>query len=186
MKGLTVFLLLTIPNTVFAQGAFTNHTHSALQKVINDYPNNFRNIKGNLINEDPQSTDYSSTVQIPGSINTVITRYNASENKEIYSWKCLLLESEDFEVVSQKYKDLFNQIKNSIIKIDGEKPFILNGTYEVPTEEKRFATSAFYLLPATGDMKKLKVELSLQYYVTEWKVALLVYDQEVEEVVVMD
>jgi hypothetical protein len=186
MKRLTVFLLLTLPFTVFSQGAFTNQTHSALQKVINDYPNHFRNIKGSLINEEPQTTDYASTVEIPGSLNTVITRYSASENREIYSWKCVLLESEDFDAVSKKYKDLYSQIKNSIIKIDGEKPFILNGTYEIPTEEKRFTTSAFYLLPATGELKKLKVELSMQYYVTEWKLALLVFDQEDEEDVVID
>jgi hypothetical protein len=183
MKGLTVFLLLTVPFTVIAQGVFTNQTQTTLQKVINDYPNQFKNIKGNLINEDPQSTDYTSSVQVPGSVNTIITRYSAGDNKEIYSWKCLLMESEEFEAVSKKYNDLFNQIKNSIIKIDGEKPFILNGAYETPTEERRFTTSAFYLLPATGDLKKLKVELTMEFYVTEWKVALLVYDQEEEEVV---
>lgn len=186
MKGLTVCLLLTMPFFPVAQGVFTNQTHSTLQKVINDYPNHFRNIKGKLINEDPQSTDYSSTVQIPGSINTVITRYNSSGDKEIYSWKCLLLESEDFEEVSKKYKDLYNQIKNSIIKIDGDKPFILNGTFEVPTEEKRFTTSEFYLLPATGELKRLKVELTLEFYVTEWKVAIMVYDQQGEEHVALE
>jgi hypothetical protein len=93
------------------------------------------------------------------------------------------MESEDFETVSVKYKNLFNQIKNSIIKIEGEKPFILSGTYHAPTQEKRFTTSSFTLVPASGPMRNVRVEISLEYYVTEWKVALLVYDHgEGEEV----
>jgi hypothetical protein len=184
MKALTLILSLTIPLLSYSQGVFTNQTHVALQKVISDYPNKFKNIKGNVLTQDPQTTDYSSTVQVPGALNTVITQYSSSREKEIYSWKCLLLESEDFELASKKYKDLFDQLKNSIIKIDGQKPFILNGSYEVPTEEKKFTTTAFYLLPAApGELKKLKVELSLEFYVTEWKLALLVYDQEEEELV---
>lgn len=181
MKALTHLLFVLMPFAVAAQGVFTNQTHSALQKVINDYPNHFKNIKGQLLGQNPQTTDYSSTVQIPGSVNTVITKYSSTDDKEVYSWKCILLESEDFEVVTKKYKELFNQIKNSIIKLDGNKPFILNGTYVDPTEEKRFTSSPFTLVPASGDLKKLKVELSIEYLVTEWKVSILVYDQIEDE-----
>ena len=187
MKALTDFLLLAMPFYVVAQqSAFTNHTHTTLQKVINDYPNQFKNIKGEIIVENPQTTDYSSKVQIPGSVNTVITKYSSEDSTEIYSWKCVLLESEDFEIVSKKYKEIYNQVKNSIIKLDGNKPFILNGTYVDPTEEKRYTASPFSLVPASGDLKKLKVELTLEYLVTEWKVSLLVYDQPEEEELAME
>lgn len=183
MKALAHLLLLSMPFYALAQqSAFTNQTHTTLQKVINDYPNHFRNIKGDLIVENPQTTDYSSKVEIPGSVNTVITKYSSEEDKEIYSWKCVLLESEDFETVSKKYKEIYNQMKNSIIKLDGNKPFILNGNYADPTEEKRYTSSPFSLVPASGDLKKLKVELTLEYLITEWKVSLLVYDQPDEDV----
>ena len=182
MKALTQLLLLVIPLLCHSQqSVFTNQTHLTLQKVINDYPNHFRNIKGRIINEDPQTTDYASTVQIPGAVQTVITRYSSTDDREIYSWKCVLLESEDFEVVTRKYKELFDQMKNSIIKLDGNKPFILNGTYEDPSEEKRFASSPFSLVPASGDLKRLKVELTIEFLVTEWKVSVLVYDQLEDE-----
>lgn len=184
MKNLTLLFIL-LPVTLLAQGVFTNSTHSALQRVIGDYPNNFRNIKGQVLNEDPQSTDYVSTVQIPGASDAVITKYSSSDDKEIYSWKCILAESEDFEVIAKKYKELYNQIRNSIVKVEGEKPFILNGLYEVPTEDKRFVSTAFSLLPSVGNLGKLKVELALEYFVTEWKITLIVYDQQ-EEVLVMD
>lgn len=178
MKALSVLLMIALPVCFFGQGVFTNQTHSALQEVIGDYPNHFRNIQGQMLRQDPQTTDYSSTVQIGGAVNAVITKYSSNPDKEIYSWKCLLVESEDFAAVSSKYKELFDLMNNSIIKIDRDKPFILNGTYEVPTQTKRFATSTFYLLPASGVMSKVKVELSLQYYVKEWRLALLVYDRE--------
>ena len=84
MKALTHLLLLTMPFFVVAQqSAFTNQTHTILQKVINDYPNHFRNIKGEVLVENPQTTDYSSKVQIPGAITTVITRYSSEDSTEI-------------------------------------------------------------------------------------------------------
>jgi hypothetical protein len=185
MKALTHLLLMLVPFVLPAQSAFTNQTHTALQKVINDYPNHFKNIRGQVIGSNPQSTDYTSTVQIPGSLQTVITKYSSDDDEEIYSWKCIMLESEDFTVATKKYKEIYDQIKNSIIKLDGNKPFILNGTYVDPTEEKRFTASPFTLVPASGDLKKLKVELTLEYLVTEWKLSVLVYDQ-IEEELAMD
>lgn len=178
MKALAPLLIFLLPLGLWAQSAFTNQTHSTLQRVINDYPNQFKNIRGKLVDENPQTTDYTSTIQIPGALNTVITKYSSSEDKEIYSWKCVMIESEDFEVVSKKYREVYNQMKNSIIKLDGNKPFILNGTYAEPTDEKRFMSSSFGLLPASGNLKSLRVELTLEYLVTEWKVSVLVYDND--------
>jgi hypothetical protein len=183
MKGLTVVLLIMLPCSHYAQDVFTNKTHSTLQQVISDYPNHFKHIRGELLNSDPQTSDYASSVEIPGSLATVITRYSSSVDKEVVSWRCLLAQSDDFEVIAKKYKELYNQIKNSIIKVDGEKPFILNGSYEMPVEEKQFTTSSLQLLPAVGDLSKVKVELTLEFLVTEWKLSLLVYDQEEEKIV---
>ena len=56
----------------------------------------------------------------------------------------------------------------------------------MPTEDKRFVSTAFSLLPAAGNLGKLKVELVLEYYVTEWKISLLVYDQQEEALVMHD
>jgi hypothetical protein len=184
MKGLTVVLLSILPfYNNYAQDVFTNKTHATLQQVISDYPNHFKHIRGELLNTDPQTSDYASSVVIPGSLNTVITKYSSSDEKEVVSWRCLMAESDDFEVIAKRYKELYNQIKNSIIKVDGEKPFILNGSYETPLEEKQFTTSSLQLLPAVGDLSKVKVEITLEFLVTEWKLSLLVYDQEEEKVV---
>lgn len=186
MKNLTLILILAIPAIVPAQGVFSNQTNMTLQQVIGDYPNHFKNIQGDMVSNEAQSTDYTSKVIIPGSLSAVVTRYSSSQDKSVYSWKCIVKESEDFESISGQYRQLYNQIRNSIIKIEGQKPFILNGSYEAPSEDKKFTTSDFYLLPSIGNMRKLKVELTLEFYVTEWKMAILVYDQGEEDAFVKE
>ena len=160
-----------------AQGVFANKTSSTLEKVIQDYPNRFRNIKGEVLEENPQTTEYRSTIGLPGSSSCTVTRYN-SKTDDVYSWTCVVFEGEDFTVVKNKYKELFGQIKNAIIKVEGQHPFILNGQYESPSEEKKFTTVIFELLPAVGEMKKLKIDLTLQYMMSGWKISLSVYDRQ--------
>lgn len=173
----TIIFLTSFWVPVLAQGVFSNKTSAVLEKVIQDYPNHFRNIKAEVIVDNPQTTEYRSTVSIPGSASSTITRYN-SKNNDVYSWACIVFEGDDFNQVKAKFKEIFGQIKNSIIKVGGQRTFILNGQYEAPSEEKKFTTIIFDLLPAVGEMKKMKVDLSLEYEMTGWKISLSVYDRE--------
>ncbi len=176
MKVVSTILLCVLTNVCFSQGVFNNSTNTALQKVIEDYPNKFSNIKGDLLAENVQTVDFRSKVEIPG-VSCVLTQYSAT-NKVIFSWKADILEEEIFEEAKKKYREIFNQIKNTIIKIDGERPLILNGHYQAPTEERKFNTVLFSLLPAGGGLEKLHVELSMNYQVTHWKISLTVYERE--------
>ena len=70
MKSVQILLLfLATTITATAQGVFSNQTNAALQRVIEDYPNRFKNIKGDLLQESNSSGDYQSKVQIPRSFN---------------------------------------------------------------------------------------------------------------------
>ncbi|RYF37506.1 MAG: hypothetical protein EON97_01110 [Chitinophagaceae bacterium] len=155
---------------------FSNNTNAALQQVIADYPNKFSNIKGDMLAENVQTTDFRSKVEIPG-IPCVLTQYSSTK-KAVYSWRADLGEEEEFEPAKKRYKELYNQIRNTIVKIQGEKPFILNGSYESPSETKKFNTVIFQLLPSGREMDKLQVELSMNYMVTYWKITLTVYERE--------
>ena len=178
MKSILILLIgATLTPTCYSQGVFTNDVNAALQKVIQDYPNHFINIKGAQVTGSPRTGQYYSTVEVPGSVNCVLTRYAATK-KEIYSWNCVILESQKFTEAKNKFIELYNQIRNSIVKIEGEKPFILNGKYEMPTDDKKLTSVVFQLLPATGQMQKLKVELTLQQTNDDWTLALAVYDEE--------
>ena len=78
-------------------------------------------------------------------------------------------------------KEIYNQIRNTIVKIEGEKPFILNGAYQAPTEDRKFNVISFQLLPSGSDMEKLQIELSMNYMVTAWKITLTVYEREYKD-----
>lgn len=159
---------------------FSNKTNMALEKVVKDFPNRFHNIKGDVIVEQAQTVEYKSTVQVPGASSCVVTKHLIS-NGDSYSWSCTAFISRDFNVAKNKYKEIFDQIANTIIKVDGQKPFIISGQYRTPVEQRKLTAVVFELLPAVGDMKKLKIELDLQYVVSEWKVSLNVYDIDHKE-----
>jgi hypothetical protein len=177
MKGIIILVIgFTLTIACYSQGVFTNDVNSALQKVIQDYPNHFVNLKGAAVVGNVRAVQYHSTVEVPGSVNSVLTRHNAAQ-KEAYSWKCVMLESETFGDAKNRYIELYNQIRNTIVKMEGEKPFILNGKYETPTDDRKFTSVIFQLLPATGQMQNLKVDLTLQQTTQSWTITLAVYDE---------
>src|SRR5690606_26807914 len=72
MKNVTYLLLFFfVTQLTTAQGVFSNQTNVALQKVIEDFPNHFRNIKGDLIENN--GSDYKSKVEMPGAINCIVS-----------------------------------------------------------------------------------------------------------------
>src|SRR5688572_28958255 len=96
MRNVTLLLLFSIlTHAVTAQGVFSNQTNVALTRVIQDYPNHFRNIKGDRVSELTQPVSYTSKVQIPGNITCLLTQNAAT--KEAYSWTCELFQSHDFD-----------------------------------------------------------------------------------------
>lgn len=159
---------------------FSNKTNMALEKVVKDFPNRFHNIKGDVIVQHPQATEYKSMIQVPGASSCIITKHVVSNN-DSYSWNCNVFANKDFNLAKNKFKEIFDQIENTIIKVDGQKPFIVSGQYRSPFEERKLTTIVFELLPAVGEMKNLKIELDLQYAATEWKVSLNVYDSNKED-----
>jgi hypothetical protein len=96
--------------------------------------------------------------------------------KEDSRWRADVLEVSSFEAAASKYKELYNQIGNSIVRIDGQKPYILSGQYEAPSDSKRNQSIIFSMLPSTGLMQNVKVELQLIQQANAWKVALAVYE----------
>ena len=167
-----VFVTLELP----AQGVFSNETNIALEKVIQDYPNRFNNIKGAILLEDSKGTNYESSVKIPGSLSCVVTLINGQ--RQTVSWRAELFDSGNFNEARNKYKEFYNQIRNTIIKIQGEKPYILNGQYESPELTKPFHSIVFNLLPSAGNLQKVKVELSINHETSLWKIQIAIYDFE--------
>jgi hypothetical protein len=168
-----VLLSATLSATLTAQGVFSNKTQVILEKVIQDYPNHFYNIKGELISQAFQLSRYRSTVQLPGAQTSVITVVSGNQGSD---WSCTVLETKSFTEAREKFSSIYSQLSGSIITTGGQKTFILTGQYETPAEEKKSTLVIFSLLPAVGDMKRLKVELVLREENNVWKIQLSVED----------
>jgi hypothetical protein len=164
-----------------AQGVFSNKTQVILEKVIQDYPNRFRNIKGELIGQALQTARYKSTIQIPGATSSTVTLVTASGN-EGYNWNCTVLEATDFAAAKTRFTQIYKELSNSIVTTAEQKTYILNGQYEAPVVDKKYTAVLFSLLPGVGDMKRLRVELTMHEEERGWVVALSVTDQDPREI----
>jgi hypothetical protein len=153
-----------------------NGVANDIKKVLEDYPNRFINLMGEIKMENSQSTDYFCNFNVNGAEESIITRYSAK--KEICSWQSLMLTTENFEKAKQKFKTLFNQLNNLSVDIGSNKNVHLKGKYETPDEAMKFTSVSFSI----ESVKKLKIEISLQYEAPiEWKVKVLVYDKDRED-----
>ncbi len=180
-KSVKSLVLITITSLVcLSAGAqlklpTLNPVANDVKKVIEDHPNHFANLKGEMITQTPQTTDYACTFNANGAEETTITQY--SSKKEIYSWQALMLTTESFDKAKQKFRSLFNQLNNTAIKT-GDLSYKLKGNYVQPDEKKKFTS----VILSAGSNDKLKVELSLQAYEPmEWKVKIIIYDRERED-----
>ena len=183
ITGSKVLLLAFAPTllsaTLSAQSVFSNKTQVVLEKVIQDYPNHFHNIKGELIGQASQASRYRSTLQLPGAVSGTVTLNTSSAPGS--GWVCVVLNTESFEMAKSRYSEIFSQLSNSIITSGNQKTFILSGQYEAPTEDRKTSRVVFSLLPGVGEMKNLKVELSLLEAEKGWKIVLSVQDKDLQD-----
>jgi hypothetical protein len=179
MRTVIFALFLLLPASVlFAQDdVFSNKTNQALEQVIRDFPNQFHNIKGDLITQKNNQAEYKSTVIMPGAIACSISKSGAT-SEAAYSWTCVAANANSFALARSRYKEIYDQIANTIIKVEGQKPFILSGQYRTPTETRNLNAISFDLLPAVGEMKSLKIDLSIEKDMASWKVKIHVYDAD--------
>lgn len=176
----TIFLSLSVSSFSQLKLPFGNGIANDVKKVINDYPNQFSNLRGEMIMENGQSTDYECNFKVEGAEKTMITKYT-SNGKNVSSWSTLMLTTDDFTAAKKKFKALFQQLNNITVKMTNTNAFYLKGKYEEPVEEKKFFSSMFAFSNATEEMKKLKVEIVMEYELLEWKVKVLVYEKERED-----
>lgn len=150
-----------------------------LSKIISDYPHHFASLKGDTISSNPQTVEFSSRLEFKGAEQNSIVEYRSAD--PIYSWQAVLLNTEDFDEASKKYKWLYNQLKVMTVKLEGGYTFTLSGDFDAPEESKKFSSSIFKLTPNASNMPKLKIEASMQFEFPEWKVSLMVYERERED-----
>jgi hypothetical protein len=182
MKSIQLLLILFLfGNTCVAQGVFSNQTNNALERVVQNYPSQFKNIRGDLLSSTHGSSEYKSTVAVPGAISTTIIQTVAA-SRQMVCWQSVLYAGNGFTPAKARFEELFNQIKNTIIKPQGQKAMIVNGLYMDPPEDRTFTTIQFDLLPATSaDLQTLNIDLMLKNTGKQWQIILSVYDKEMTQ-----
>ena len=146
-----------------------------VKKVIDDYPNHFDNILGEVIIQNPQSTDYRCNFKVNGAEECIITRYSGNKTP-VSSWQALMLTTDNFNEAKKKFRSLYNELNNL-----SKESMHLKGVYESPAEEKRFTSVLFSFSPTIESIKRLKVELVMEAEGMDWKVKLLIYDRDRED-----
>jgi hypothetical protein len=179
LVAFTIAVSLTTISTAQLRIPGTNNVAPDIKKVIQDYPNHFQNLQGELIIQNPQSSDYQCNFKVSGAEEATITRFVSKKN--ISSWQAVMLTTESFEEARKKFKSLFSQLNNLTVKMESTDAFHLKGVYESPVEEKKFTSALLSFANADDAMKKLKVEIVMLYELMEWKVKVLVYDRERED-----
>jgi hypothetical protein len=181
----TALLLLGFAFSFFTASSqvklpFTNNDlRTNLQKVISDFPRGLTTIKGEPTAENPQTTEYATLLTFEGAEENSITQYNSK--KPIYSWQATLLTTEEYEAALKKYKWLCNQLKVMTLNLEGGYSYTLDGSYEAPSESRKFTTSTFRMMPAVASLPKLNIEVGMQFLFPEWKVTLTVFQKERED-----
>jgi hypothetical protein len=177
---LTLLLILFFGVSCLAQGVFRNQTNYTLEKVVQDYPKQFKNIRGELLSSGPGSAEYKSTITIQGAVSTTIIQTTAAQKPSV-CWQSIVYTGNEFSLARNRFEELFTQIKNTIIKPEGGNAVIVNGMYINPSEDNTFTTIQFDLLPASAAIQKLNIDLVLKNTGSQWKIALCVYDKDRKE-----
>lgn len=152
---------------------------SDIQELVKDYPGGFSQTKGEERAKNPQTIEYVSLISPEGVSDAYVMQYSAM-GKSIYSWHGVLLETEDFEEASKKYKWLFTQLKGMNVTYVTDQ-YTLEGKYVTPDESIGFAISTLTLANPPSPLKKMKIEVSLNFEFPEWKVGLAIFEKERED-----
>lgn len=184
MKKTVKFLLLLFVTSTLTISSYSqfrlplaNALASDLRKIIRDYPHQFSSLQGSVIEENPQTTSYDCTFKVSGAETSSITRYSAN-NKKVYSWEALMLTTDDFVKAKEKFHALYRQFNQLGVKMDYGETFYLGGKYVQPVEEKKFNVVTFQFENPDRNTYKMRLEISMQYEMLEWKVRVLIYEHE--------
>lgn len=184
VKSLVLFticaFILTTSKAQIKLPSSPNPIQPELEKVIQDYFNHFMNIRGEEIGQNPQTTEYHSSIRIKGAEECSVTKYSSTKN-EVWSWQAVMLTTEEFETAKKKFEALYTQVNNLAVQFEDQLTYSFKGDYEPPTEAKKFTSVVFSPQTKNETVKPLKIELTLEYKLVEWEIKILVYGKERED-----
>lgn len=174
------FLLLAVAafSHLHAQPILKNKTNPSIQPLLNevvqDYFQNFENIKGDTLSRTGSTITFVSKIKLPGSLHCTINKYGTPNS---YSWESLMFESEDFEAAATAYKNYYKQLNKSKFAPNGYEKFVLSGAYDAPDESRGFSSSRLKLEEQKSRFNKFTIDIGMQYLFPNWQVKVMVYEK---------
>ncbi|HEY9341563.1 MAG TPA: hypothetical protein VIQ23_08290 [Hanamia sp.] len=149
-----------------------------VEKVARDYYQNFNNIKGDTLMQTAGTIEFQSKIIPAGSLESTITKYSDPNS---YSWQAIMFQTEDFKEAVSKYKQYYRQLNGANLTFYDRTSSKLTGPYDVPDEDRSFASSILELDSKKHDLQLFKVEVALNYSFPQWTVKIMVYEKIADE-----
>lgn len=178
MKPLTaIFIFILFVFSLSAQVIpIKNSFQTDIGKVLSDYPNGFKNITGEELVKNPQSTEYECLVTLKDAVKCKLIKYS-SNVKEICSWEAEMLKTDDFETASKKFRTIYNSLQHLSVNINGSD-VVFKGDFIKPSESIKFTTIVLDPGDKTPELRHLKLALVMETEMLEWVIRIQVYDKE--------
>lgn len=151
---------------------------SVVEKVARDYYQNFNNIKGDTINQTASTIEFKSKIAPTGSIATSIIKYIDPYS---YTWQSTLFESEEYQAAVDKYKSYYQQLNGCTLTFYDKTSYKLSGGYDIPDEDRSFASCILQPDSTNPDLRLFKVEVALNYTMPTWTVKVMIYEKVADE-----
>ena len=149
-----------------------------VEKVARDYYQNFNNIKGDTLMVTTATIDFKSKIIPPGALESTVTKYSDPNS---YSWQATMFQTEDFKEAVSKYKQYYRQLNGANLTFYDRTSSKLTGPYDVPDEDRSFASSILELDARKHELQLFKVEVALNYSFPQWTVKIMVYEKIADE-----
>lgn len=134
-SGTAQFYKSVLPSPEFTSG---------LEKIVQDFRFNFKNLKDTLLWDDGGTQTYQSSIKLPGAEECRVTYYN-SKIDTTASWQAVMYKGSNFNEAMKAYQNTFRLVKKSHMKWLDHSPMRFVGEMEIPKEEIGFATSTLLL-----------------------------------------
>ncbi len=179
MKRLTAVVFLFTTVSIYAQPKLSLFKSSPsikpdIDKVVQDYFDNFDNIKGDTLMQTVSTIEFDSKIIPAGSLETTITKYKTPKT---YSWQSTMFKTEEFNEAVAKYKQYYRQLNGATFTFSNKTSYRISGAYDAPDENRTFASSILETNTYDRTLKLFKVEIALDYAFPEWTVKIMIYEK---------
>jgi len=153
---------------------------TVIDAVLRDFPNNLRNITGELMLAQGEFENYASVLALPESQHCIITHFHSTRDTTV-SWQAAMLTTDDFGKADHAYRELYRKLQQCYIQLVDGTIVYLKGTWAPAKENASFTTSTLRLTVDDQRYKEVRVELELVYQLAEWGVNINIFSKKPDD-----